>query len=361
MILLVGGNFDSNGGRPSGLISKIITAVQKMIPDGTFYNGGYFCDLRDNILPSVKDYDIVFWGANVPNTEEKVRNVKEINPHTILISTKRNNDEYSFAEIISRALASKSNLVLEFSKVKYQGLDFSKMRVIDPLGNIFYDGLNVNDMVKALITRAIELTQFTRIGSKRVEGDVQVPNKEEFFTFARSCSNIFHNLINPAEGTTRFLGNMSFRCQNGFPSFRGKDNLIYVTRRNVDKRNIDANSFVPTYRDDDMVCYYGENKPSVDTPIQQRLYELFPQINYMIHAHCYFDTDIITKHPVPCGAIEEIREILVAVGHHVDDKFIAINLIGHGCILMANDVSMFTELMKEKDNRFIKRPVPEYF
>lgn len=361
-ILLVGGDFNSDGGRPSGAFRKISEAISSLIPDYMCYNGGYIDTLHSAILPSVKDYDIVLWGPNVPNTEEKLRNVKEINPKTILISTKRNNNgEYSFTEIISRALASKANLVLEFSKTKYQGLDFCNMRIIDPLGNIYYDGLEIPKMVKALVDRVNKLTQFTRIGSERVEGSVEIPNEEEFFAFARSCSDIFHNLINPVEGTTRFLGNISFRCQNGFPSFRGKDNIIYVSRRNVDKRTIDASSFVATYRDDDKVKYYGEYKPSVDTPIQQRLYELFPQINYMIHAHCYFDTDIKTKEPVPCGAIEEIREILTVVGHHVDDKFIAINLIGHGCILMANDVSMFTELMDDENNYFIKRPVPEYF
>ena len=52
-------------------------------------------------------------------------------------------------------------------------------------------------------------------------------------------------------------------------------------------------------------------------------------------------------------------------GRAVKDKdhldFIAINLIGHGCILMVKDVSSFTNLMKYKNNCFIKRHVPEKF
>lgn len=40
--------------------------------------------------------------------------------------------------------------------------------------------------------------------------------------------------------------------------------------------------FVPTYLSEYKVYYCGENKPSVDTPIQLRLYEKLPNINYMI-------------------------------------------------------------------------------
>ena len=379
-ILLVGGNFDNAGGRPSGLFEKICNEVKVREYEGKIladvYNGGFVDELRNNILPQVKDFDIVVWAPNVPNTEEKIRNVKEINPKTILISTKRNNNEYNFAELISRALAQKSNLVIEFSKF-LENPSIYKMMVFDPLGNKFFDGTSVENMVNVLLKRALELTDFTRIGSKQSDKSTipSVPNEKKFFEFARSCSDIFHNLINPAEGTTRFLGNMSFRCQNGFPSFRGKDNIIYVSKRNVDKRFIDANSFVATYMGENgEVRYFGDAKPSVDTPVQQRLYQMFPNMNYMIHAHCYFngtglkelksDGNVYkTKIPVPCGAIEEVKEIVNAI--HIfdinDARFIAINLTGHGCLLMASDVREFTELMKYKDNCFAKRPVTEDF
>lgn len=363
-MLMVGGNFDSAGGRPSGLFNKIYNSISHREDiDVTICNGGFVDNLRNNILPSVKDYSIVLWGPNVPNTEEKIRNVKEINPKTILISTKRNNGEYDFAELISRALAQKSNLVIEFSKNK-DGL--YNMMIFDPLGNRLFSGTSVGLMSSVLINRAIKLTKFTRIGSvpsdrKEIQ---EVPNEEKFFEFARSCSDIFHNLINPAAGTTRFLGNMSFRCQNGFPSFRGENDIIYVSRRNVDKRFIDASSFVPTYMGEDgEVRYFGEHKPSVDTPIQQRLYQLFPQMNYMIHAHCYFgDTHFKTAVPVPCGALEEVREIEKATRYCSGyEDFIAVNLTGHGCILMTSNVERFRELMRDKDNSFVKRPMPEDF
>jgi hypothetical protein len=40
-------------------------------------------------------------------------------------------------------------------------------------------------------------------------------------------------------------------------------------------------------------------------------------------------------------------------------RLLAINLKGHGCILIAKDVEIFKELQKHKDNCFVQRPVPE--
>lgn len=376
-VLIVGGTFDQNGGKPSGLINKIYTeALNREDMEITCYNGGYVNDLHNDIIERCKENSITLWMPNVSNEEEKIRNIKEINPKTILISSKRNdNNKYNFAELISRALSMKSNLVIEFSKVSDKKFN---MMVFDPLGNEFYKGANIEKMTKALFDRAVKLTTFTRKPTFKIENPEiipEIPNQEEFFKFARSCSDIFHNLINPSKDTTRFLGNMSFRCQNGFPSFRGENGLIFVSKRNVDKSEITKESFVPCYLDEnDNVMYYGDNKPSVDTPVQLRLYKMYPWMNFMLHAHCYVNTpynifevrNSFTYNPIPCGAIEEVEEIAWTICNEIGDikygneaEFIAVNLIGHGCLLMAKDVSTFTKLMEHKNNCFIKRPMPE--
>jgi hypothetical protein len=375
-VLFVGGTFDNEGGRPS----KIITSMYNEIAGVSGYkvvlfNGGLVTSLHNIILPSVVDYDVVLWFADVSNDEDKLRDVKAINPKCILITSKRNDDsKYTFAELISRALAIKANLTIEFSKHE----DKFNMMLFDPLGNVFYDGLEVPSLCDALLRRTNQLTHFTRVPSIREIAlpTPEAPEETEFFEFAHNCADIFHNLIRPAKGTERFLGNMSFRCQNGFPSFRGENGIIYVSRRNVDKSDIGVTSFVPTYLDDtNTVKYFGENKPSVDTPVQLRLYKLFPWANYMLHAHCYVDTTGIpdtlqynTYTPVPCGAIEEVDEIwnpFVRKGHlweacyNKQPRLIAVNLCGHGCILIAKDVEIFKELQKHKDNCFVQRPIPE--
>ena len=374
--LVVGGTFNNDGGKESGLIKSIYENIKEDNEfDITYHNGGHTADLPD-ILASVIYYDVVMWFPNVPNEEKKYRTVKEINPKAILINSKRNDDnKYSFAELISRSLTLKANLTIEFSKVA----DFFNMTLFDPLGNIYYEGIKVEGLCKALASRTKKLLTFTRkpsIRDERVAG-FTIPSQPEFFDFAHNCADIFHNLIKPARGTERFLGNMSFRCQNGFPSFRGQDGIIYVSKRNVNKADIDESSFVPTYLDENRdVRYFGENKPSVDTPVQLRLYDYFPWVNYMIHAHCYVDVSGIedavqlrTDSPVPCGAIEEVYEVLNAYVMSYQKwaymknrpRLFAVNLVGHGCILMTSDVEILKELEKHKDSCFVERPTPEVF
>lgn len=375
-VLIVGGTFDSAGGKPSGLVNSIINHISgDPEVNVTSINGGRVEDLHQEILPSVVDYKVVFWFANVSNDEVKLRDVKAINPKCILITSKRNDGgKYTFAELISRALAVKANLTIEFSKDP-DGL--FNMMLFDPLGNVFYDGFTVSQLCYQMMRRISQLLYFTRVPTI-LETELpipKVPEEKEFFEFAHSCADIFHNLIKPAKGTERFLGNLSFRCQNGFPSFRGAHGVIYVSRRNIDKSDINATSFVPTYLDTyNNVKYFGEYKPSVDTPVQLRLYNMFPWAKYMVHAHCYVDTKAIpdskmlrTKHPIPCGALEEINEIyyvlpsLIAKFNKKPPRLLAINLVGHGCILIAKDIEILKELQKHKDNCFVARQMPEYF
>lgn len=343
-ILVVGGSFDENGGKPSGLVKKFAESLHA----DTVYNGGYYHDLPQ-ILQSVVNYGIVLWWANVPNDYDKIRDVKKVNPKVMLVTSKRNDDEkYSFAELISRSLEQKANLTMEFSKSD----SLYKMRLFDPLGTVWYEGHNIDDCVYSMKNRLQFLATITRQPSICVGEKIQAPDKNEFYEYIRECAEIFHNLINPAKGTTRFLGNSSFRCQRGFPSFRS-ENGIFVSRRNVDKRYIDRDAFVLTYLDENgHVAYFGEDKPSVDTPIQLRLYRLFPNINYMIHAHCYVDGGIFTKTPIPCGGVEEVREVTQVISDTTGTKY-GINLIGHGCIIMGQTVEDL------KTFSFVKRPMPE--
>ena len=379
-LLIVGGTFDHEGGRSSGLIRSMLESIHNHGAanfDIAAANGGTIEDLQQVLLPSVVGYKVVLWFANVTNDEVKLRDVKSINPKCILITSKRNDGgRYTFAELISRALAIKANLTIEFSKDP-DGL--FNMMLFDPLGNVFYDGFMVDEMCTKLLDRAKQLLMFTRVPSVQDTNEAPaVPEETEFFDFAHSCADVFHNLIRPAKGTERFLGNMSFRCQNGFPSFRGENGIIYVSRRNVNKADIGAVSFVPTYLDDtNTVKYFGENKPSVDTPVQLRLYKLFPWANYMLHAHCYIDTNSIpdtvqykTSKPVPCGAIEEVDEIwnpyikqgyLWESCYQKSPRLLAINLVGHGCILIIKDIEILKELQKHKDNCFVARQMPEVF
>jgi ribulose-5-phosphate 4-epimerase/fuculose-1-phosphate aldolase len=347
-IIIVGGTFDDHGGKPSGLINKINLSFQNLGIRTTLKNGGHFNNL-ETIMNNISDENVVLWMANVPNDKEKFRDVKSLYPKKYLIMSKRNNGEYSFSQMINRALTQKANLMLEFQS----GDNGFSMRVFDPLGSVWCDYTNNIDKVTVAIKERLDfIMNITRVPSHISDSVApEVPDVPEFYALVKDYAEVFHALVNPDNSVTRFLGNSSFRCQRGFPSFR-QDDLIFVSRRNIDKRFIAKEGFVPTTLKDGEIYYWGEHKPSVDTPIQVRLYEALPNINFMLHSHVYLEDAPFTTHAVPCGALEEVEEVLNLIADK-NVNYFEINLIGHGCIVFANTVEQIKNL------KYISRPMPE--
>ena len=183
-----------------------------------------------------------------------------------------------------------------------------------------------------------------------------VPIKEEFLGIVKSYAVKLARATFQTNDVKRFLGNASFRCPKGFPSFRdGK--YIFVSRRNVNKEYIGIEDFVPVYEKNDKIYYCGDFKPSVDTPIQVKLYAKLPKINYMIHTHCYIKDAPYTETALPCGAIEEVNEVLRVIETYYendfDKEFYVINLRGHGSIMLGSKPSLF------KNIEIVGRNLPE--
>lgn len=335
-MLLVGGTFDEFGGKKSGIIDKI-----SKITGAKTYNGGYYNELKE-IIATVKHEDIVMWFANVPNNLEKVRNVKEINPKVMLVTSKRNNGEYSKQEIIAKALRDKANLLLEFDSRAEKKI----MRLSDPLGNQFYKGDDLEEVANIMMSRIEFLSKITRKSTIKSELPANENFVEEkFLEIIRGFAGRFHELINPME-TTRFLGNASkrFRCERGFPSKRIDANTILVSRRNVSKEFIQAKEFIEVYEQNGKLYYKGDKKPSVDTPIQFELYKRLPEVNYMVHSHVYVKDAPFTFDVLPCGALEEIDEIMEVVKQRNYSSNFCINLKGHGCTIFAKDLGYFDKI-----------------
>jgi len=390
-ILLVGGTWTIEPviKHNSGLVDNVYSVLKNHC-EVDMYNGGCYFDL-ESILNKTPDYDIVFWWANVPdNSLPKIRDVKDVAPHVMLVTSKRNdNDKYTFMELTQKALAIKANMFFEFKKLENEKI--FHINVFDPLGCCWYNGTDITSATVAAIERLKYLKSMTRQKTVKSNIDksklmdvffnktnndinhtekmIDVPYEKEFIDIVRKHAETFYTIFNPGKDVKRFLGNASLRvqlnidatrCMRGFPSFK-KDNVIFVSQRNIDKQFIDLDHFVPCYMEDGKLYYCGDNKPSVDTPIQVRLYEALPNINYIIHSHCYINNAVFTTKSIPCGAIEEVDEVL-AIVKDIDEQYLKnntkpsvykINLKGHGSLLMATDV----KYMKDVD--YIGRQLPE--
>ena len=351
-VLLTAGTFDLNGGKKSGLIEKMYLKLKEYTNyDIDYYNGGYYDDLK-KYVESAKNYEIIFWMANVPNELEKVRDVKNVNPLALVVGSKRNHYdkekgrvEYTFVEILNKSLIQRNNLTIEFSLLKDKNI--FKTLLFDPLGTSWYEGYDLDKLVKKMLNRINFIMSTKREHTFKSLGISEIPENEKFFEYVRDVATIFHNTIEHAEGVTKFLGNASFR----------QNNKIYVTRRDVDKSLINKENFVECYLDRDKVYYYGDYKPSKDTVVQTRLYKMLPNINYIVHSHCYTKDGFFTSIPVPCGALDEIDEVLEVIKRYYNNNFnldyYKINLKGHGCLILGK------KLEDLKRTEYITRHLPE--
>lgn len=400
--IIVAGNwtyFDQEV-KPSGTMQKLAQAlISSPIKFSTFdvKNGGYIGEL-EGIYETLGNYDIVFWFPNIDNDIPKMLPIKEKFQKIMLITSKNNrSNKYTFQELIQRALTTKSNLMVEVTEKE----DKFSFRLFDPLMNVFYEGTDINELASNMINRLVYLMSITRQRTYQEpedkslvlkwyfdqfatkmepcegEAHLAVPPQTEFLNLVHEYADIFTSLMPPLCNQERFIGNCSLkpnpiigRCSKSMPSFRHAD-LIFVSKRNIDKSQIELEHFVPVYEakydpkiangETTILKYYGKDKPSVDTPIQVRLYKSLPNINYMIHSHCYVDdgdyTIIQTNTVNPCGAIEEANEILSAIDKTIGDRNLnryVINLKGHGAIIMGNTVDDLRNIS------FKSRPTPEY-
>lgn len=344
--LLVGGDWGDHP-RASGYIKRLCTAMDG---DIEYVNGGTYDDLK-NIVEDVTSFDVVYWFPNICNSEEKlIDRIKKINYRCILVMSKSNFDKrYDTHLLIGKMLKIKANLLVEFTGCR-ENINGS---VIDPLGNCFLSEESDCCRIASIIQKRVaDLCSFTRIGSMKVgDSPAVLPDKPLFFEHVKKHSYTFHNLIH-AINQDRLLGNLSFRCERGFPSFRS-DESLFVSRRNIDKRFIGPEGMVKINNNIDKIQYYGDFKPSVDTPIQILLYQYYKNVNFILHSHVYIDGAPFTNKVLPCGVLEEADEIKKIYPDQLHDDFY-INLLGHGSLVLSSNDSYFDNIP------YVPRPVPEF-
>lgn len=359
-MLIVGGSFET--GKPSGYVRRLVETMRRRADGMEVHNGGIWEDLVEHALNAVK-HRVVIWMPEVSNDRPKlVDDIKKRAPHTLLVTSKRNDDgKYAFGDLVSRALKTRSNLMLEVSQVgdllSHPKLVFDTT-VLDPLGNVFaYREQDVARVADVLFDRLASIGHSVRRPSV-CKGDIlrtdASEEAENFFEIVRAHAQTFHELIHGAH-PARMMGNASFRCESGFPTFRD-ENLMFVSKRDIDKRDIGIAGFVPvSLTNEHMIEYYAikgnESKPSVDSPINLRLYHQLPHINYMLHSHTYVEEAPFTSEVLTCGDLREACEVMKLVD--AGAKFFSVNLRGHGSLVGATKPEMLRNV------KYVARPIPE--
>jgi len=359
-VLIVGGDFDHNGGRASGLINKFSDCIRRNLDSGTLevVNGG----LLSEDLPSESDADLVIWAPNIPNDEEKslrlILHYPKKKSGAVLICSKVLREGGTVGDAVARIFRMHANAVISISSVG----KFFKLNLIDALGNKWSDSADLQrtaDAIFELYSWTVKSVRWnSELGSfDEVDG---LPLSDADKSKLDQLCGIVHGLADKVENERggRYFGNVSTRCAKMFPSLRIPDNIVLMSARNVPKNRITADDFVLTKLVGEKVIYIGDKKPSVDSPIQLSMYRNYKNINFLVHGHAYIRGAKYTDHYFPCGDMREYYEL-----NHVlssgDITAFALNLRSHGFVIGTESIEDLAKLVDalEFDYRTPNLPV----
>lgn len=334
--VIVGGTWDENGGRPSGVVAKLAEELRAT----KVYNGGHIADLP---TASLRDFPLIVWMPKIPNDEEKRYPIK--GRGAVLICSKVMREGYTRADSVSRIFRMHANAVIEVhweqeSSERWKAL----LGLRDAMANWWSPpSASLPDVVQGIMDLYWWTKGSIRVGSRRVDrrdsGQLDL------------LMDLTHKVADKVENSIgeRYFGNVSTRCQSLFPGARADSGRVLISPRNTDKRRLEADDMVLV----DIACpenrvhYYGDRKPSVDTPVQLWIFRSFREINFMIHGHARVKGARDSDSYYPCGDMREAYDIqgLIDAGlahHHCG----AINLLNHGFLLYSKTIEGMAELVE---------------
>ena len=310
--LLVGGSIDTM--KKSSIIKEL----------GEFFND---IQIQNGLTPdTLKGFDLTIWMPNYPNTWNKEYPIKD--KASVLICSKVMRQGHTHVDSCARIFEMQGNAVIEI----YKEEDIFSFELRDALN---YCWCNKTPYLAVLYEGIKSLYKWTKSQSRR--SLIQQP--ELTITNIKTDTDLYYKFIQinkqladkVAENCgNRFFGNYSNRCTKLFPSYRNSDNLFCFSPRNIDKRYVTII--------DKVICdynyYYGNRKPSIDTPVQLEVYKNFPGINYIIHGHAYIEKAVYTDNYFPCGDMREVEELikLYKKGHEL------INCKHHGFVILCETI-----------------------
>lgn len=323
--LIVGGTLGLEA-KPSSIVTKLAEALS--IKD--IVNGGPIAGL-DYIL-SRSDFTI--WMPNVSNEEEKSYPKKKVG--SFLVCSKVMREGYGLDVAISRIFRMHANAVIAIESDKKP----FTFQLLDALGNSWIKTSDINELAIAIR----KLYNWSKEQVRYKSEEIRFEN-QEFIDLVKVVADKVE-----ATNVGRFFGNASTRCFKTFPSMRNGD-CIYVSPRDLDKKRITVDDMIAVKIDvtSKTLFYSGEKKPSVDAPIQARLYQLLP-LNYMIHGHLYVEGAPFTKEYYPCGDMREVHEIssLIELEHLYGARNAGVfNLKNHGFLFYAEKIEELRFLIEK--------------
>lgn len=327
-IQIVGGNFGINQ-KPSSVVNKI----SEILDTNNVLNGGSIKD-----LPTELSSDLILWMPNIINEEPKHYPNKKVG--SVLICSKVMREGYRKIDAISRIFKLHGNAVIAIYK---DTIPFT-FELIDALGNVWYKGSDISELSESILKFYNFTKEAVRVQTKREDIDIHFDNEITNTLNGLIQTNIKLQKHIETSCGNRFFGNISTRCQKLFPSLKINSKYMFVSPRNSDKETLTSDDMV-LYSSNN--TYSGKNKPSVDSPTQIKLYELYPNINFMIHGHAMISDigEVNTNNYRLCGDTREVNEILDVVD--TDEESFVINLKNHGFLIGANSLSLLDELVNK--------------
>ena len=333
--LIVGGDFGDTP-KPSSVVNKIA----EFIKGSDVMNGGSLSKIQNIDL---EPYDLILWFPNMSNDIEKIYPKKK--QGAVLICSKVMREEYTDVDAVERIFKMNANAVLS---IRSNTRPFS-FKLIDALGNSWIETSDLDFLSHEIAKLYVFTSKSIRLNSVSVSKKrIDLSHLEEFVELNKLVAD------KSEEMGGRYFGNCSTRCEKMFPSTRLSGNQIVVSKRNVDKSRLTTSDLVVCSISGNTIEYVGYHKPSVDTPIQLSLYEMFPEINFMIHGHYHIKNNPVTKDYFPCGDMREF----IGLQHIIKqtNKFDAIlNLKNHGFLIYATTLDKLRELIDGSE--FLKREI----
>jgi len=330
--IIIGGDF-----KETPKASSVITKLSNNFYKPNIINGGTTEDIASI---DISGNDLIIWAPNIDNELEKHYPKKDTG--SVLICSKVIHSDRTELDAITRIFKMNGNAVVAISP----GEKFN-FKLIDALGNVWYNGDNINELSASIKNIYIWTKSSTRQKTKNRDFEESInSNLEKLVELNKIVADKFELSCG------RFFGNSSTRCMKMFPSEREGD-YILVSKRNVDKKRLTTDDFVNVWFDGETVFYKGNNKPSVDTPIQVNIYKNNPNINYMIHGHSYIKGFPFTKNYFPCGDLREFYE----VNKYINSNTGGINLLNHGFLLYSETIEELEQLVSNLE--FQERKIGE--